>query len=360
MTTADRDLTLFRCATKPGRESLKLWLEFTDQTTYESLTYRQHRLLPAVWKNLTRDVQDFPWKAQLTNLYRYTWGRNFQLQRAAESVIEILRLANVPTLVLKGLSLNLTSFPDMGMRPAHDFDLLVPFHLADKAIETLIREGWAWKQDAPSALRLEHGTQLIKGGLKFDLHWFALWEARDRKWDVELWENAVSFPLGNIQALRLSPTHQLFHLLLNGSREPENRVRYLLDLHFFLQRFGDEIDVEHLQKMLIERHLFHRLSYIDLEELGWERLKHGASPTWFDRCWSWCSRGGGDGVSELSFGVFPFFDYWLHFYGHSERGLSFGGYLQYRLRVESLRDLFSRSWAKLLRTLGVHRKPLSQ
>lgn len=349
--------TLFLCATGRGQTALDKWTMIARTVPWESFTTAERRLLPAVWKNLSPQFSEFPGRAHLANLYRYTWGQNFRLQHGAEQVIVLLREAGIETLVLKGLALNTTVYADMGARPAYDFDLLVPFAKAREAIDVLLHEGWEFEPNEPApdpALRLGQAAPMRKGELEFDLHWFALREARDPEWDQELWEQSVELTLGGTSCRTLCPQHQFFHLLVNAGREPENRYRYLLDLFHFVQKYGSEIDPERVKRMLRERRLLHRLSYVPLEEIGWDHLRQGATPGPLDRLWSWSSRYVHDGSGELLFGVFPFVDYWLHYAGRSDVDLSLSRYLQHHLQLEGWNDFFKRLWGKLRRSL---RKP---
>ena len=354
VTSADVEHTLFFCATERGQSALDEWTRITRTVPWESFTTAERRLLPAVWKNLSSQFPEFPGRTRLANLYRFTWGQNFRLQHGAEQVIALLREAGIETLVLKGLALNATAYADMGARPAYDFDLLVPFTKAPEAIDVLLRDGWRFDPNEPApdpALRLGQAAPMRKGKLEFDLHWFALREARTPEWDQEFWEHSVDLTLGRTNCRTLCPQHQFFHLLVNAGREPENRYRYLLDLFHFVQKYGSEIDPEMVKRMLRERRLLHRLSYVPLEEIGWEHLRHGATAGPLDRLWSWCSRYVHDGSGELLFGVFPFVDYWLHYAGRSDIDLSLGQYMQHHLQLEGWNDFFRRLWGKLRRSL---------
>lgn len=354
LTSKDIDRALFECAAYPGERSLEIWSKVLGKVSWEGFTASQRRLLPAVWNTLSSHHSNFPGKAKLANLYRYTWARNNQLQRDAEQVIERLRSVGIPTLVLKGLALNQTVHQDMGMRPAYDFDLLVPFPQASLALQCLLEQGWKVdpsERECRPSLRLEQAVALRKGEQEFDLHWFALREARDPRWDLPMWEAAVPMRLGKVEALTLCPEHQLMHLLVNASREPENRYRYLLDLHAFLEKFGETVDFEKVKGLLRERHLVHRLSYIPLQLIGWGRLSQHDSPSLLDRCWSWCSRYVNDGSGELEFAAFPILDFWLHYAGRSGNSVGFKDYLQHRLNLRGWRDFAGRLASKIGRSI---------
>ena len=100
--------TLFQCATLSPERALLRWREWTQEVPFEALTDPERRLLPAVWKNLSREYRSFPGCHQLRGMYRLTWARNLQKQKCCEQVLTSLENQGIPALVLKGIALNIT------------------------------------------------------------------------------------------------------------------------------------------------------------------------------------------------------------------------------------------------------------
>jgi len=345
------DQVLFECATFDAERALELWNEVVVTVRFPELSDSERRLLPAVWKNLSSLGVPVPGEKQLRGLYRYTWMQNLKQQNVCKQVIRLFEAAGIPTIALKGIVLSADVYEDLGTRPAHDFDLLVPFEQAVEAVAVLEADGWLLLEPddfVSPALRLGQAAPFVKNGVEFDMHWFALREARNPGDDDAFWAEARMFSLGDVETLVLNPTHQLVHLLANGTREPENCYRFLLDLKLFLKKYRDEVDFAKVRSLLAERHLLHRLSY--LPDLG-EGLQDGA-PTLLDRCWSWCSRYVNDGSGELLFGLFPFLDYWLHFAGRPDSPVTVWSYFQHRLRIRGWGDLVARLRGKIMRLIG--------
>ena len=344
---------LFHCAVSEPQQAALLWRDFVSTHSFADLSFDHQRLLPAVWKNLQNLSEDIPAADKLLNVYRHTRLTNLGRQKSCEQIILALQNAGVPVIVLKGVALNIDVYQDLGARPAHDFDLLIPFSQAHKAFDVAGRQGWSRTENYQPSLKLEHGETLTKGHSEFDLHWFALRESRDVIFDDPLWEAAVPFKVGDVETLMLCPEHQLLHLLVNGTRELEHCYRFLIDLTMFLRKYESRLNFSLVEDLLSERRLLHRLSYLPLEEIGYRHHFSETRPTLLDRCWSWCSRCIHDGSGELLFGVFPFLDYALHYARKKDNPLRFFSYLQYRLKITGPLDFGRRCWKKIVRTLGV-------
>lgn len=347
---ASPQLELLHCATVPPDVALKAWQRLLATVSVEDFDYRAQRLLPAVWVNLKKASKSFPEEPRLRGIHRRTWVHNKRLTAAAGSVLELLAGEGIPTLVLKGLAYNELLYGDSGVRPSWDFDILIPFHRAPQAIAVLETSGWRFKQERldPSE-RLEHGATLTKDGLEFDLHWNLMREARNPEQDLAIWKEAVPLSINGHSTLTLSPTHQLFYLLAIANREPDNKVRYLLDLLTLTRVLGAQIDYERAPEMLAQRRIASRISDLPLDEIGLGQLKKNIRPSNFDRLWSQASGYVFDGSHEGYYLLYPFLDYWLHYRGRQTPNWGFLEYMRRRLKVENSRDFFTRTVAKLWR-----------
>lgn len=347
---ASPQLELLYCATAPPDLALQAWRRLLATVSVEDFDYQAQRLLPAVWVNLKKASKSFPEEPRLRGIHRRTWVHNKRLTAAAGSVVELLAGEGIPTLVLKGLAYNELLYGDSGVRPSWDFDIAVPLEKARGALEMLENAGWRIKTDRWDPIeRMEHGATLCKDGLELDLHWNLLREARNPEQDDVFWKSAVPLVINGLSALTLCPTHQLFYLLAIADREPDNRVRYLLDLLCLVRRFGPELDYRCVYTLLAERHIASRLSALPLEQIGLGHLSQGIRATLFDRLWSQASRTVLDGSHEAYYLLFPFLDYWLHYRRRQVPNWSFLEYMRRRLKVEGVRDFLTRTLAKLWR-----------
>ena len=337
----DLQIELFHCATLPPQEGLRRWEELLSAVPLEDFSYRAKRLLPQVAQNLG---VEHPIVAEECEK---ALSHNRMLEIACCQVVTVLEARGIDVIVLKGVVLNRSTHNSLGVRPAHDFDLLVRFEQASQAQQVLLEEGWQpWADWVEPEERLENAMEFKRDGAKLDLHWFLLREARWNGCDVVFWESRSAFHLEGHEMSSLSLTHQLFHLVAVAHREPHHLARYLYDIEIFLRRHHAEIDFEEIERLLTERHLLQRLHNLPLRDLGWSCLRPQHPASLFDRAWSTVTRHRHDLVGEIGFAFFPLFDYWLH-YRESEWGLK--RYLVRRLELQGFRDFLGRLWRKIWR-----------
>lgn len=348
---ASPQLELLRCATDAPEVAVGRWRDLLAAIPLDDFDYPAQRLLPAVWKNLKQSGLDFADEARLRGVYRQAWARNARSRGACCRVLDLFDSHQLPALVLKGLAFNALLYGDQGQRPSADFDLLIPFDRAREAVAMLQAEGWSTPDPslAPQE-RLHHGMTWRKSDSELDLHFFLLREARCPDSDLPFWQDAVPFDLGGgRQALTLSPTHHFFHLLVITNREPDNRTRYLLDLHQLSRVWAEQVDHRAVARLLEERRLLSRLAGLPLKDLGLGEVQRQRRPSLTDRAWSEATRSVFDGSHEWHYLLFPFLDYWLNYRGQPQPGWGFARYMWRRLEIQGVGDLARRSLAKLRR-----------
>jgi hypothetical protein len=332
------------------------------QTAWNRLAYRLppaewpptwQRLLPDVFANLRDQPGDqLVYRDRLRQAYQDSWGGNARLRAELLSVVKLLGQDGVPALALKGLWLNLEVYGDLGVRPTSDLDLLVPFNLAEKALSTLLQNGWKPAASAPvlPAERLVHATELAKGDLCLDLHWFLLPESRTPGGDDIFWEQKKTIEINGVSLCGLCPTHLFFHLLVLAEREPHQKLRYYRDLVQTWDKLCHDISLETVTNLLQERHLLTRGLCVLREITG--TVPEVKIPT-IDRLWSRCTQAVYDGSHEFYYGLFPLLDYLLHYRRPScAPHWSLSTYLKRRLQLTGWADLATRSARKIWRTLA--------
>jgi hypothetical protein len=101
------------------------------------------RLLPLVHANLSNLACPDPQRGRLAGIYRYHWCAAQTHIRSGGHAIHLLKAADIPVMVTKGLALACSVYPSPALRPMSDIDLLVPLSDALRALDILTKAGWA-------------------------------------------------------------------------------------------------------------------------------------------------------------------------------------------------------------------------
>jgi hypothetical protein len=124
--------------------------------------------------------------------------RNLQRQAELRTVLEALAEADIPAMLLKGAALLEAVYPEVGLRPMADLDILVPrgaIHRAQAAVQLLGYDTVGGRIDVDAddkLLRHHHHFPLMKDGSVFiELHHHVLFDA-PASFDISgYWARAV-------------------------------------------------------------------------------------------------------------------------------------------------------------------------
>jgi len=154
-------------------------------------------------------------------------------------VIEMLQRAAIPTLLLKGAALALLYYPDPGLRPMADLDVLVPETRALQTLRLFESQGWKHEEEKTgerlrfreSDLGFRHSLMLFHlDGREIDLHWHALFLASFRGADQPFWEASVPLEFEGVWTQALCATDQLLHACVHGPMwNPLPPMRWVAD-----------------------------------------------------------------------------------------------------------------------------------
>jgi hypothetical protein len=156
-------------------------------------------------------------------VYRHTWCTNQLRVHAAIAAIGTLDKAKITALPLKGLALLTGYYPDLGLRPMLDIDLLVaPEHLG-RALKALMAEGWRPLHQPVHPTMLQgtipnggYSCDLHRANTKLDLHWYALAQDPSVEGARPFFTHARPRALGNTRVLCPNVTELLFHVCAHG------------------------------------------------------------------------------------------------------------------------------------------------
>jgi hypothetical protein len=138
-------------------------------------------------------------------------------------VLQSLHDEGLGTLVLKGAALILQYYPEYGLRPMGDFDILVHPEHAEAAVHLLASLGFAPSRSRLKSFRgptlyVTHGESFAdSAGYRLDLHWHLIGDCTYDGADDDFWEKALPLEVHRVPTLALNPTDQLFHLCVHGT-----------------------------------------------------------------------------------------------------------------------------------------------
>ncbi len=177
---------------------------------------------------------------------------------ALREVLDGLAGAGIPVLVLKGAALAHLVYPEPGLRPMGDLDLLVPPDVLAPALETLRGLGYRDLPPNPGALwQAEHRhpppVRRIAGGtpVVIELHTDLFAQSGERSPDTgDVWADPRPVPLpGGADARTLGHEAMLLHLcwhLVNIRHLADQVVRprliWIADIVSYAEQYAEDID----------------------------------------------------------------------------------------------------------------------
>lgn len=201
-------------------------------------------LSPFVAYVLAQDPGGFPDSVRDQLLARGRANASLQLRRhaALRRIAGSLEEARIPLIILKGMALAYTAYPNPYCRSMTDVDLFVPRRKLESAVQVVGNLGFletrvCFRQDCPAFASPDRLVYVeVKGALPS-------FEAFGMNSD-SLWERSLPADLGGVRARVLCPEDSVQHLCLHLGPHDNylSRLQSLLDLRFYLEKHGAEID----------------------------------------------------------------------------------------------------------------------
>ena len=215
---------------------------------------------PLIYWNLSRSgvIASIPavQRNRLREMYFDTWAQNQKVFADLKTLAEKFSRAGIPAVILKGACYSLTIYPDAGLRPMADLDLLIPKDRFGEAIRLAQNLGYEEEVEALSGLRdlLNHEVCLRKkdrSSVPLELHHRLLGNEAFRFSVPVDWFWSQTEPMSHaLQTLypglqMLTPTAQLLfasaHAMLQhgGKKTP---LRWYYDIDQLIRFYGVQID----------------------------------------------------------------------------------------------------------------------
>jgi len=346
---------LLRAALQDAGEALPSWDAWRAQHDLAAIDTGALRLLPLVYRNLTRFGVEPASLGRVRGVYRQTWYRNQLIVGTLADLVGALEAQGIQTLVLKGVPLALQYYGDIAVRPMADADLLVPVARARDAFRVVTAAGWRPQDTSAEWPPRFTGSRAFTNtlGLEMDLHTHVMHEWLQPDADAELWQRAMPFRLGSVETRALSAADQLLHVVTHGFRRSTvPPVRWVADAVTIIRHA--QVDWACLVSLAAAR----RFGRVAAAALDYVRTSFGvdvpsdaiaalraSSTTVVERLEYWSRVEPG----RLQLGVEAWCEY-RRAIGREPRWvgpLGFVRYLQDRLGVERLRQLPSAAAAKM-------------
>ncbi len=219
---------------------------------------QRHGLGPLLFAALKKNA----WLAQLpadvaarlqTMYYRTRVGNLLTFQELGRC-LEGFQREQIPVALLKGSALIAQLYPDPGMRPLGDVDLLIPYEAATRAQTLLVGRGYEPHIEVANEFGHRFSNErsfLLKGKRSecIDLHWhlFGLPYYRQRTSIDWFWQRTTTIDLAGQPARVFTPTAQLLYLSAHSAlHHGGRRLLWLYDIALLLARCRDEIAWEEL------------------------------------------------------------------------------------------------------------------
>jgi len=182
----------------------------------------------------------------LRDSYRGTAAQVARLRSALVEVLTVLSGAGIPVVLLKGASLTVDVWTDIGLRPWSDLDLLVDRRHASAAVGALASLGFRpGRIETTSGATMAHENELLlegPAGALVDLHW-SLFDSPFYQAHTSasaIWHHTRGVQVQGASALVLIPEVQLLHLcghlVLHHNGD---ELLWLSDVAELLDRYGD-------------------------------------------------------------------------------------------------------------------------
>lgn len=251
-------------------EYYKKWLTITNLDDVEGGSYR---LLPLLYKRLSKTGQDLPHLKKLKGIYRQNLYKNSLLFHKFLAILVELKKRGIPVIVLKGIALVAAYYEDTGIRPMSDADFLVRVEDVERTLKYFKEQGWLEKNGSwlDKPVKHIHSLDLISPDhYEMDIHWRAFYQCSWDGADEELWKQTeeVTFKGSKIQIL--NPTQQILHNCAHGvCWNAISSIRWIVDVLTVLKIRDDAVDWETLVSETASRNLgltmFYALKYLKNE-----------------------------------------------------------------------------------------------
>ena len=259
---------LLRASILHGDAAIRAWNKWQDLVDFEEIDYGSIQLLALLYKNLKLHQIIHPSIDIFRGIYRRIWYQNHVLLAKMIPVLKALHELKFDAMLLEGAALTLTQYKDNGLRPIHDFVVVVPPEQGERTVSAMVEIGWSQKPVSAGLTGAIFRAERASDGLQkeavpvFELRASLFPQSDKGNTDEVFWKDAVMTYISGVPTRTLNTTDQLLHACIQTTR-----WHHLMPL----SGFGDAMFVLENSRDVIDWNRFHALS----ERLGFTPLLEG-------------------------------------------------------------------------------------
>jgi Uncharacterised nucleotidyltransferase len=225
------------------------WEALRRELDIDNLEEGSYALLPLVYQRLPELVGSDPLLPRLRGIHRKTWVANQVSLSVLRRALQTLQLTHVRTMVVNDASMAIRAYPEAGVRPLTDIEVLVPSTDSATAAGALENAGWYLQTTASpevaiasnSGLRCEAPDRYATVVLRVHpVPGAAVAGLPDSEAATQgLWKRAVATDVEGIGTLAPAAADELLYICANGVRGRSWRtVQWVADATVII-RAGD-------------------------------------------------------------------------------------------------------------------------
>lgn len=213
-------------------------------------------------------------REELQQLYLNNLARNRRLYSVIGDIFKAFQQANIKAMGLKDLPLARTVFPDMGLRPIGDVDILI--HKEDYArVEKCMASLGFTPLPSPECPYLLKYAWALHFHRSTDNVWVDVqWGVLQLEWDIygegnfdfeinRMWRGARVMTIDDYEILEPKPEDMLFHLCMHLEGHRYTELILFCDIAELLRYYGDTLDWDYLiaitKKYRVEASIYYTL-----------------------------------------------------------------------------------------------------
>jgi hypothetical protein len=232
---------LLTAALADGETARRAWAAWCSRERLETADLGSQRLAPLACYNLGRaGLADSAMTGLQAGFLRSRLANRLQFWRLSQ-VLEAMREAGIPVLLLKGSALALQVYPDPALRPMADLDIAAPHAQAREALAHLQAIGWSPAAESipPGGIepdQIKALTLIHPDGGQLDLHFSLYLDCAAWASMAPLWQHATTLRFEGRSVLTLSRTDHLLHALVHGAKANlVSPIRWVADAVWILR-----------------------------------------------------------------------------------------------------------------------------